>query len=348
MLSRRTRILLAVLVVASLTFVILDLRGGQGPFASVRSAASNVLGGLERVAATVFSPITGASEWWSTMRDQSTQIRELTAENEQLRGELTTLTSDRARADALDKLLRVSSAGGYRFVPAEVIAVGPAQDFAWTVTIDAGRNDGIEPDMSVINGSGLVGRVLKTTASTATVVLIVDATSAVGGRIAGTEEIGIVAGTGQQDVLEFQLLDPMADVRAGDALVTFGSKGGRPFAPGIPIGEVIEVQGTPGQLTRVANVRPFADMSQLSVVGVVTRPPREDPRDSVLPRADAQLPSELPTPAPLGGGEQASPAPSGSPSPAAEVERPATRAPESPSAPERETAATPAAGDGAG
>ena len=52
-----------------------------------------------------------------------------------------------------------------------------------------------------------------------------------GGRIAGTQEIGIVSGTGRQDELEFQLLDPMADVRVGDALVTFGSKGGRPFAP---------------------------------------------------------------------------------------------------------------------
>ena len=167
--------------------------------------------------------------------------------------------------------------GGYRFVPAEVIAVGPAQDFSWTITIDAGRNDGIEPDMSVINGDGLVGRVLKTTASTATVVLIVDASSAVGGRVAQTEEIGIVAGTGRQDSLEFQLLDPMADVRVGDALVTFGSKGGRPFAPGLPIGEVAEVSGAPGQLTRVATVRPFADVSQLSIVGVVTRPAARGP-----------------------------------------------------------------------
>ena len=341
MLSRRTRIVLAVLVVASLTFVILDLRGGQGPFASVRSAAANVLGGLERVAATVFSPITGAGSWWSTMRDQSSQIQTLTAENDRLRSELETLTSDRARADALDALLRVSNVGGYRFVPAEVIAVGPAQDFSWTVTIDAGRNDGIEPDMSVINGQGLVGRVLKTTASTSTVVLIVDSSSAVGGRIATTEEIGIVAGTGQQDQLEFQLLDPMADVRTGDALVTFGSKGGRPFAPGIPIGEVIEVQGTPGQLTRVATVRPFADVSQLSVVGVVTRPPREDPRDSVLAK-DSQLPAST-APAPLGAAAEsdATAAPD-------DVERPATPEPRASTAPERETAATPAPDNGEG
>ena len=325
MLSRRTRIVLAVLVVASLTFVILDLRGGQGPFSSVRNVASGALGGLERVAATVFSPITGAGSWWSSMRDQAGQIDALTQENAQLRSELETLTNDKARADALDALLRVSSVGQYRFVPAEVIAVGPAQDFSWTVTIDAGRNDGIEPDMSVINGEGLVGRVLKTTANTSTVVLIVDSSSAVGGRIAGTEEIGIVSGTGRQDELEFQLLDPMADVRVDDALVTFGSKGGRPFAPGLPIGQVTSVEGTPGQLTRVATVRPFVDVSTLSIVGVVTRPPRVDPRDSVLAKQPS-LEAVQPTPAPLGGASDATPEPSASASPTTEVETAATPA----------------------
>lgn len=328
MFSRRTRILLAVLVVASLTFVILDLRGGDGPFATARTVVSNVLGGLERAAATVFSPITGAGSWWSSMRDQAGQIESLTAENRALRSELTTLTADKARAAALDGLLRVASVGQYRFVPAEVIAIGPVQDFSWTVTIDAGRNDGIEQDMSVINGSGLVGRVLKTTADTSTVVLIVDQGSAVGGRVAGTEEIGIVAGTGSQDALEFELLDPMADVRVGDAIVTFGSKNGRPYAPGLPIGIVAEIKGTSGQLTRVARVQPFADMSQLSVVGVVTKPPREDPRDSVLPQADDL--SVLPTPAPLGGAGTAESTP-------APVEEGAV----TDTAPEEETAAVP-------
>lgn len=329
MLSRRTRILLAVLVVASLTFVILDLRGGQGPFASARTLASNVLGGLERVATTVFSPITGAGDWWSGMRDQAARIGALETENGRLRSELDTLTNDRARADAVDALLRVSSVGGYRFVPAEVIAVGPAQDFAWTVTIDAGRNDGIEADMSVINGEGLVGRVVKTTPSTSTVVLIVDVTSAVGGRVATTEEIGIVSGTGRQDSLEFQLLDPMADVREGDALVTFGSRGGRPYAPGLPVGEVVDVSGTPGQLTRVATVRPFADVSRLSIVGVVTKPPREDPRDSVLPRID-RIPTTVPSPAPLGGVDSGAAAPDQetAATPAPESETPASLQPQ--------------------
>lgn len=327
MLSRRTRMVLAVLIVASLTFVILDLRGGQGPLGSVRTFGANIIGGIERVAATIFSPVTGASSWWSDMRDQAAQIEALRTENGTLRGDLATLESDKARADALDALLRVSSVGQYRFVPAEVIAVGPAQDFAWTVTIDAGRNDGVENDMTVINGDGLVGHVIKTTASTATVMLVTDAESSVGARIAGSEEIGVISGTGEQDWLDFQLLDPLADVRAGDALVSFGSKGGRPYAPGLPIGEVLSVSGSAGDLSRVAKVRPYVDVSALTIVGVVTRPPRTDPRDSVLSKGQ-QLDTGS-SPAPLG--STSDPSSGGDPTPSAtatnEVEQPATREP---------------------
>lgn len=296
MLSRRTRIILSVLVVASLTFVILDLRGGDGPFSSARAAVSSIIGGVQRVAATVFSPITGANEWWSTQVDQSGQIRELTVENERLNSALVSSQNDIARADQLDALLRVAAVGRYRVTPAEVIAVGPAQDFAWTLTIDAGSLDGLEEDMTVINGDGLIGRVLKVFNSTSTVVLMVDPESSVGGRVTGSQEIGIVSGTGRQNSLEFQLLDPLGEVNAGDSVVTFGSKDGRPYAPGLPIGEVVDVTGTAGQLARIATVRPFANVSRLSVVGVVVKPPREDPRDSVLPNAPAT--TVVPTPAP--------------------------------------------------
>ena len=315
--SSRVRVIVVALVVASITVLILDLRGGDGPLSGVRTVAASIVGAVEKGAATAFSPVTGLANWWSTVRDQSNQIQALTDENLKLSTQVREQANDAGRVAALDGLLKVAGVGGYTIVPAEVIAVNPVQDFSWTVTIDAGRNDGIEQDMSVINGQGLVGRVLKTTATTATVVLIVDSSSAVGARIAGSQEIGIIAGTGDQYSLEYQLLDPRADVRTGDALVTFGSKGGRPFAPGIPIGEVRQVQGTAGQLTRMAVVRPYVDISRLSIVGVVTRPPRTDPRDSVLPRTSAQnSPAPIPladgsTPAPLTLGGSASPSPTG-------------------------------------
>jgi len=141
------------------------------------------------------------------------------------------------------------------------------------------------------------------------VVLIVDPSVSVGARVAGSQEIGILSGNGKQNELQYQLLDPLASLDKGAALVTFGSKDGRPYVPGVPIGEVLSVAGTAGQLSRVATVRPFADISALSIVGVVVRPPRTDPRDSVLPAipdAPAVTSTPTPTPSPADTGAQMS------------------------------------------
>lgn len=323
MFSRRVRVTIAVLVVVSLTTVILGLRGGGGPLGLVRSGVGVVVGGLQQIASTIVSPFFAGAEWIGAWGDQKERIASLEAENEQLRGLVERSVADRARADDLDALLRVAGVGEYTIVPAEVIAVGPAQDFAWTVTIDAGRIDGVEPDMTVINGEGLVGRVVAVNRMTSTIALVVDATTAVGARVAGSDEIGILSGTGSQESLEFQLLDPLADLQPGEALVTFGSRSGRPYAPGIPIGEVVTVSGTGGQLTRIATVRPFADVSSLNLVGVVVKPPREDPRDAVLPTPPPASPSPTPEPTPGATGETSADATVPQP----EVEQPATPEP---------------------
>lgn len=267
------------LVLISVTMILLDLRGGtSGPLGPLRSVGAAVIGPLERAAATVVVPVRTYVQSVASVGDKDRVISELTVENDALRAQLDTVANDRARVADLDALLGLVDANDYVTVPAQVIAVGPAQGFAWTVTIDAGSRDGIEADMSVISGKGLVGRVVSVSPTTATVLLIVDATSTVGGRLAGTSQIGIVSGTGRQDVLQMQLLDPLAVVDLGETIVTFGSEGDRPYAPGIPIGTVKEMRGTEGQLTRSAIVEPFADISMLDIVGVVLRVPEREPR----------------------------------------------------------------------
>lgn len=308
--SRRRRVVVGILIVISLTLILLDLRGDGGPLSGIRSVGASVLGGIQSAASGITTPVVGFFGSIGNWGDQTARISDLENEVARLEAELKTVEVDKARIEELNELLRVAGAGQYLMLPAQVISVGPAQGFAWTVTLDAGSNDGIEPEQSVINGQGLVGRVLEVTENTATVLLIVDSTSSVGARVAGSNEIGILSGSGRQDVLEFQLLDPSAPVDVGDALVTYGSRGGRPYAPGIPIGEVLEVSGTPGQLTRIAVVKPFVDISTLDLVGVVVQPPRVDPRDAVLPDApvdtnptttpepDLQTAEPIPTPVP--------------------------------------------------
>jgi rod shape-determining protein MreC len=280
--TRRSRIVLAILVLVSITLIVFDLRGGDsGPTRPLRAAGETVLGSAERAMATFVLPVRGLFESLGGLGDADARIAQLEADNARLQAELDTVANDRARVADLEALLGLVSTNDYETVPAQVIAVGPAQGFAWTVTIDAGSRDGIERDMSVISGMGLVGRTIDVGPTTSTVLLVVDATSSVGGRLSGTSQIGIVSGTGRQDSLTMQLLDPLAVVDLGDVVVSFGSEGGRPYAPGVPIGVVTEMRGTEGQLTRSAILEPYVDISRLDIVGVVLRAPESPPRETL-------------------------------------------------------------------
>jgi rod shape-determining protein MreC len=90
--------------------------------------------------------------------------------------------------------------------------------------------------------------------------------------------------------MRVQLLNGKADVKNGDRLVTFGSQADKPFVPGVPVGKVIKVTPSSGDLTKTIEVQPFVAYTQLDIVGVIVQAPRKDPRDSVLPAK--------PTPAP--------------------------------------------------
>jgi rod shape-determining protein MreC len=282
--SRRTRVLLALLLVTSVSLITIDYRGGEhSPLNAVRSAAAAVFGPVERVAAAIASPVRDAVDGVAGLGGDREQVDRLVRENQRLRRQLRTSGLDRSRAAELDKLLHLAGAGRYRVVPARVIAIGSAQTFAWTVTLDAGSRDGIRPDLTVLNGDGLVGRVKTVGPTTSTVLLAVDPESSVGVRLEGSMEVGFTTGRGIHDDLGLKLLDAQSGVEPGARLVTFGSQGESPYVPGVPVGHVVSVHGRPGSLTRTAVVRPYVDFTAIDLVGVVVEPPRTDPRDAVLP-----------------------------------------------------------------
>jgi len=117
------------------------------------------------------------------------------------------------------------------------------------VTINAGSSDGITTNETVLNGSGLVGTVTAISPTTATVQLANDTAprSASDERIG---QIGALTGTagsfGASAPLKLTLFSANASLKPGEELVTFGSVGGRPYVPGIPIGKV--TTGPPSRL----------------------------------------------------------------------------------------------------
>ncbi|MEU1422860.1 rod shape-determining protein MreC [Kitasatospora sp. NPDC005751] len=303
--TRESRLLLILLVAVAFALITVDIKGGESsPLGGARRAAAGVLGPVERGAATVVDPVADTVRAFRDATGHSGRTDQLARENTELRQKLASSDMAGGRTKQLDDLLRTAGSGGYTVKAAQVIAIGPAQGFSWTITIDAGGDDGLTRDMTVINGQGLVGRITTVAPTTSTVLLASDPGFSAGARLEGTGEIGFASGGGTS-AMKVSLLNGKAQVKEGDRLVTFGSQSGRPFVPGVPVGKVVQVEATPGQLTKTILVEPFVQFTRLDLVGVVVVPPRTDPRDAVLP------------PAPAAQGQAAAPAPAAPAVPAA-------------------------------
>ncbi|HET6294548.1 MAG TPA: rod shape-determining protein MreC [Kribbella sp.] len=281
--TRRRRTVLVLVILASFTLMVLDARRSAGsPVEPLRHAAAAVFGPLESSATSAREPVDNLRDRFAEVDRLKAENEKLQAENEKLTNELRTTDYARNRAAELDRLLKL--APNYTVTPARVIGIGSAQSFNHTVTIDAGTADGVRPDMTVLNGDGLVGRVVRTTEATATVLLIGDRNSTVGGRLNATMALGFVSGRGETTgALDYKLVDLKARPKAGDRIVTWGSRGNAPYVPGVPIGTVTSVTLTQGALGSTAVVKPFVDPSRIDTVGVVTGSPARAPRSALSP-----------------------------------------------------------------
>jgi rod shape-determining protein MreC len=280
--SRRTRLVLGVLLIIAIALITLDFRdGGASP---ARNVGADIFGPIERVThdltdpvASLFDSITGGSSAQGT-------IANLQQENAQLRAQLSSAQLSKAAQQQLAQLLEFD-AGGYRIMAANVIAAGG--DYSNTVTLDVGRNDGIKPDETVLNGSGFVGTVTQVSQDTSTVLLADDASSVIGVQMQGSGQIGAVTGTGKSmsgsPLLRLALFEANTPLEPGQQVNTYASVGDRPEVPGVPVGTIASITSSPGSLTQTALVRPFVNFTALGVVGIVVQVPRHNPRTSILP-----------------------------------------------------------------
>lgn len=292
--TRESRLLLVLLIAIAFALITVDIRGGEdSPVDGARQAAATVFGPVENGVSSAVDPIGNAVGAVRDSGDRHDRIAELERQNAALKAKLGSDDRNRSRVRQLDSMLKTAGAGQYGIKGAEVIGIGAAQGFSWTVTIDAGANDGLERDMTVLNGDGLVGRVTTVGPSTATVLLANDPDFTVGTRMEKTDELGFATGQGDRP-LSVQMLNGKAKIKKGDRLVTFGSQKDKPFVPGVPVGEVVRVDPSGGDLTRNIFIEPYVGFTKLDVVGVVVEAPREDPRDTVLPKKP-EKPKPTPT-----------------------------------------------------
>jgi rod shape-determining protein MreC len=251
----------------------------------------------------LFSPIGNFFGDIANIGQANERLDQLKEENRALQEKIATLKDMRGELRQLKSVLDLAGRARYEVVAARVIAFGPESSFERTVTLDVGSTSGIQRDMAVISGAGVVGVVKTVTARSAIVQLVSDPAFRMGVRIAGRQTMGILSGKGSS-YFDVELLDARDTIKQGDVLLSRGSSGNRPFAPGIPVGTVVSVDDSIGALTKRAEVRPFAELSSLGVVAVILSEEAIDPRDSLIPKAPVATPTPTvtvfvtPTPSP--------------------------------------------------
>ena len=279
--GNRSRLLLIILLVTSLFFITLNLRGVSLTKGS-RSIAQTTLAPVQRTVSDIFAPV---GRFFNDIKNFGSIKNQLTAAekaNDQLKSDLIQAEDTKGQLAQLKGVLDLAGRGKYQVVAARVIARGSAASFSQTITIDQGSAAGIKTDMSVISANGLVGLVKNVTSSTAIVQLISDPSFKVGVRIAKSQSIGVLQGEGT-NTFSLQLLDPAGTINVGDSLLTNGSDNNHPFVPGVPVGQVTWVDHTTSTLTQSGDVKSYANLNNLGIVSVILSAPTAAPAKALVP-----------------------------------------------------------------
>jgi rod shape-determining protein MreC len=278
----RARLLLVILIVTSLFLITLDLRGVK-VIDGFKQGTQTVLSPFQRAGAVVLNPVKNFFSDVTNLGRTGNQIEKLEAENAELKIQLLNRKNADGQLEQLENILDLAGTAGYKIVNSRVISQGSSQSFSQTITIDSGSNAGIKKNMTVLSQFGLAGVVKDVYPNSALIQLASDPGFKVGARIAGTQQIGILTGSGNRSA-SLQLLDNSTTVKVGDVLLARGSLANRPFVPGVPLGYVSAVDNSAGAVAQTATIRYYTNFSTLGVVAVVVSGPTSNPGDALVPQ----------------------------------------------------------------
>lgn len=222
--------------------------------------------------------INGFGTWLSDLTDNFEDAQTLRTTNQELQARVDSLTEensqliqDREELQRLRELFDLDEQyDAYEKIGARIIAKESGNWFS-LFTIDKGSDDGIQEDMNVISGGGLVGIVTEVGPNWATVRSIIDDNSNVSAMISTTSDQCIIAGDlrliDEGSLNLVRLTDADNKVHVGDKVVT--SYISEKYLPGILIGYISELNNDPNNLTKSGYITPVVDFRHLQEVLVV-------------------------------------------------------------------------------
>jgi len=205
-------------------------------------------------------------------------LKNLQAENEELKAQVAALTSEnqliiqeKYELAGLQELYELDKKyPNYEKVAARIIA---RESNGWynVFTIDKGSEDGIKVNMNVMAGNGLVGIVTAVRKNSATVRSIIDDSSKVSGMFIKTSDTCIVSGDLNSMIsdgrVKVSMIPLNADINESDEVVT--SHISDKFQQGILIGYVTDIRVDSSNMTKTAYLTPVVDFEHLDEVLII-------------------------------------------------------------------------------
>jgi rod shape-determining protein MreC len=276
---RRRRAVLVVLVAASL--ILLTAYYGEssdGRLHAIQRGALGALSPIQEGASRVFQPVRDLFGWFGDTLDAKDQRDQAVAERDKLRAQLRVALERKREAEQRAGLNDMDTTNGMaRYAPVDArVFVHSPNIWYQRIEINKGSSDDVHRGDPVINGKGLVGKVEDVTGGSAVVTLITDQSFATGvyageGRAPGS----VTPAVGAPGDLLFEPVDADAKVRMGDAVYTAGTTDSRlrsRYPAAIQVGTVSRIDLGNGDLEKRIHVKPAADMLQLDMVQVLTKP----------------------------------------------------------------------------
>ena len=240
----------------------------------VESFLRDTLSYTEKIVTYPFSYITTKTREYNKLKDVSEENDILETSLDRITAIETENVELRRQIDALKDELDIDyTLTDYEYLNATVTSRSVGYWYN-TITINKGSYNGIKKDMVVINGQGLIGRVIKTSTFTSDVRLIT--TSETNNKISvhisnGDNNLyGLINNYDySKNLLEVEGISNTKDVDIGDFVYTSGLGG--IFPSGILIGSVSEITTDSYDLAKIIKVKPSADFSNINYVSVLKR-----------------------------------------------------------------------------
>lgn len=143
------------------------------------------------------------------------------------------------------------------------------------ITINRGLDDGVGPDMGVVDASGVVGIVYKATSHYALVISLLNGNSNLSCKVLGTDYFGYLKW--EEADPEFATLKDLprhAEFSLGDTIVTSGYS--TVFPEGILVGTVDDMADSNDGLSYQLKVKLVSNFATLTYVRVLGRPGKEE------------------------------------------------------------------------